>query len=522
MAYRPLRIRPRRRYELRRRDLGRWLAMAAAAGVVPSLGCDEPTKPHGKGAPETQRAAGKIHDVVIVGAGLSGLSAAHMMSKHDILVLEKEKEPGGRIRSDSWENLRFSLGAAYMGKPTREMKQWFRELGLKAIPVPPPGDAIAYQGKVHSGWSLPALVGDKKACRDFARVGKELMKLAEQGIDDAVYGDLEALAEFEQHDRLSVEAWLKKQRIHPLVQRLIDVENRGLFGVSNSDMSFLFDIPEMAFDLYDPDTEAYCDAPQVAAAGDDEESSLYTFPKGMSELVWAIEKRLGAKLQKGADVTRVAVGADKTVTVSYRQGGKARQAKAYAAVLATPAPVTAAIVKSGLSAKVMQALRSIRYTSYVTMALFLSERVWRGAWNLACLDTCFTTLNDAIRTQVPLDYQKKGILGVALPPKKAAEGAALIRQSDEQLLAMVLADAKRYFPGLEKKIRGKKVHRFKHAFPVFRPGYGRILWDLHHDASTRGPLFLAGDYMVYPTLGGAAVSAENAYERVEAFAETIP
>jgi hypothetical protein len=41
-----------------------------------------------------------IYDVVIIGGGMSGLTAAHLMKNHNILLLEKEKAPGGRILGD--------------------------------------------------------------------------------------------------------------------------------------------------------------------------------------------------------------------------------------------------------------------------------------------------------------------------------------------------------------------------------------------------------------------------------------
>ncbi len=507
-------------HQLKRRDVTRWLALLAAGGVVPGLACDEDKKSHGQSPKATRAGKNKIRDVVVVGGGLSGLAAAYLMKDHDVVVLEKEKQAGGRIRESKWEQFNIALGAAYTGKPEGDMKKFFDELGLKAMPVPPPDDAIAYGGKIYTGGHLLKLLKKQGACEDFARVGKKLMKLSERGIGDAVYDDLEALAKFEKYDRLSVADWMRKNKVHEFVQRYVDVENRGLFGASNSDISLLFDVPEMAWNIYEPDAEKACKAADQGGEEEDE-SSLYTFPKGMNEISEAIVKRLPNKVQTDATVTSVAVAADKTVTISYQQGGKNKQIRAYAAVLATPAPVTARIVKKGFSAKIAKALRAIQYTSYVTMAFHLNKRVWRGAWNLACLDTPFTTLNDAIRTQVPLNYTKKGVLGVALPPKKAAQGAALIKQSDQQLVDLVLKDVKRYFPSIEKHIVGRVVNRFKYAFPVFRPGYGRILWNLHDDPSVRGPLFLAGDYMVYPTLGGAAVSADNAYELVAKYAKKL-
>ena len=43
------------------------------------------------------------HEIIIIGAGLSGLSAAHFLSKSmpeiDILILEQDSRPGGAVRS---------------------------------------------------------------------------------------------------------------------------------------------------------------------------------------------------------------------------------------------------------------------------------------------------------------------------------------------------------------------------------------------------------------------------------------
>jgi protoporphyrinogen oxidase len=500
----------------RRRFIG--LALGAAAySALPGFNSLEAQK-------------GNIYDDVIIGGGMSGLTAAHLMKNHNILLLEKENVPGGRILGGEWQGFHYSMGASYTGEPDKEMRSFYKEIGVKTVPVPPPTDALAFKGKVFPGDYFENALGSQQEFRDYLKVSKELYKLSESGIEAATYAaDIDKLARYEKLDQYSIGQWLERQKIGPVVQRYIDVENRGLFGAGNRDISFLFDIPEMAYNLYEegvkpedfqlrpvPDFHTYRPAVSVSDA------DLYTFRKGMIEMVWAIQgvKKLRGKIKTGAEVIQVMVNRDKTVTIAYRQQGRERTVKAYSAVITTPAPVTAAVVKNGFSANVMEALRSVPYTTYVTMALFLSRRLFRNAWNIACLDTCFTTLNDAVRTQVSYDYQGKSILGVAMPPAHAQD-KSLLRMSDDALQERALKDIQRYFPNIRKLVLGRDIHRFKYAFPVFYPGYGEILWELHKDKSTKGPLFLAGDYMVYPTLGGAAASAWLAYEWVKKYAETV-
>jgi protoporphyrinogen oxidase len=470
-----------------------------------------------------------LRDVVVVGGGLSGLMAAYSMQDHDVLLLEKEPVAGGRICSGTWGGFHYSMGAAYTGTPDAEMREFFGELGIKPMPVPPPVDGLAYRGKIYPEDYFTAALGSRKALRDYIKMAEELMRLSEDGIEEAVYSSLDHLAEYEELDQYSMQQWLDRHKIDPTVQLYVDTENRGLFGVSNGDFSFLFDIPELAYNFYEeglsaddfhegpvPDFNTY--RPEV----DPDEVDTWTFPRGMMEMVRAMTERtpLRSKVVTGAEVTRVTVNQDKTVTVRYTHAGQGKEVRTHAAVLATPAPVTAKIVRNGFSPAVMEALRAVDYTTYVTMALFMSERLIRNAWNVACLDSCFTTLNDAIRTQVPVGYRGKAIMGVAMPPRRASD-RSLINASDNEILELALKDIERYFPGARQKVLGKDVKRFHHAFPVFRPGYGEILWALNKDASTRGPLFLAGDYVIYPTMGGAAVSGEQAFERVSAYADTL-
>jgi protoporphyrinogen oxidase len=509
--------RRRRSRKLGRRDFLKLSAAGLGGAALCSLGGLTACSPEDDG----------VYDAVVVGGGVSGLTAAYWLQDYDVLVLEKEAAAGGRVLTREWEGFQYAMGAAYMGKPDLEMSLFFSELGIEAIPVPPPADALAYQGIVYPEDYFDSALGSIEAFRDYVRVSEELYEYADDGIEEATYeADLETLAEYEELDQISVKQWLDDEGVHPLVQRYIDVENRGLFGVSNSDMSLLFDVPEMSFNLYEEGLDEFDYDPrpvpdfQTFRPDAGEDSGVWTFANGMIEMVWALEEALEGRVQSGAEVSSVVVNGDDTVSVTYTRNGQVQTVRAYAVVLAAPAPVTASIVRGGFSSNVMEALRAVSYTTYVTMAVFLRERLFRNAWNVACLDAVFTTLNDAIRTQVEYDYQGGSILGVAMPPD-SADDRSLIALSDDALLERALHDIERYFPGVRDMVVGKDVHRFQYAFPVFRPGYGEILWELHADETTMGPLFLAGDYMVYPTLGGAAVSGWRAYELVTEYANSL-
>ena len=391
---------------MKRRD---FLARVAAAALTTTAGS----------ARRPARAADEPYDVVIVGGGIAGLAAAYLLAEGDILVLERGSVPGGRISSGTWQGFRYARGTEYIGKPDGAIAEWFDELGIRPVAIPPPTGAVAHGGEIYTGRDILGFLPSRRALDDYGRLADAFEDLNAVAIEDALFEGPAALRRFAALDRLSVAAWLAEKGFDPLVRKLIDVENRGLFGAANADLSLLFDVPEMAWNLHDPD-EA-------------DESGVYTFRGGMIEVPEAAARALGRRVVTGAEATAVEAGSDGLVRVRYRAGGRTRAATTRAVVLATPAPVTAALVKTGLSLAVKRTLASIDYAAYVTVNLFLTERVWSEAWSLASLDDPFVTLYDAIRTQVRPGYSDRGILGVYIAPARAAD-RSLLRMSDRRLV----------------------------------------------------------------------------------------
>lgn len=62
---------------------------------------------------------GKAKDIVIIGAGFAGISAAALLAKtgHEVTVLEKNDQPGGRARVWEHEGFRFDMGPSWYWMP---------------------------------------------------------------------------------------------------------------------------------------------------------------------------------------------------------------------------------------------------------------------------------------------------------------------------------------------------------------------------------------------------------------------
>lgn len=90
------------------------------------------------------------YDVVIVGAGLSGLSCAITLQKYKLsfVVLESKERPGGRIQTDFKDGFQLDHGFQVLqtGYPEAQKILDFEDLNLQRFPA---GVAVRYNGKFH-------------------------------------------------------------------------------------------------------------------------------------------------------------------------------------------------------------------------------------------------------------------------------------------------------------------------------------------------------------------------------------
>ncbi|XP_006795689.1 probable flavin-containing monoamine oxidase A [Neolamprologus brichardi] len=189
----------------------------------------------------------EIWDVIVVGAGLSGLSAAHWLKKRDasmkILILEGKDRVGGRTVTaklpgangvDCWD-----LGGQWVGSTQTHILKLIKELGLEVYPQFNMGRKVHHMGgptsKVRTyKTSIPAL--SPAVLMDFTQILWKINRLCAT----VCVQDPSKTPNAEELDSMTLHTYIEKHAWTAELKEEIGLCSRSVFGIEPSQMSFLF------------------------------------------------------------------------------------------------------------------------------------------------------------------------------------------------------------------------------------------------------------------------------------------
>uniref|UniRef100_A0A668A0I9 Amine oxidase n=1 Tax=Myripristis murdjan TaxID=586833 RepID=A0A668A0I9_9TELE len=189
----------------------------------------------------------EIWDVIIVGAGLSGLSAAYLLKKRNdklrILILEGKDRVGGRTMSKeipAWKGVdRWDFGGQWVGSTQTHIMELIKELGLEIYPQYNSGKKVHQIGgpdaKVRTyKTSIPTL--SPLVLMDFTQFLWKIDRLCATVCvqDPSRTPNALELDSMTLHSYIEQHVWTRE------LKEEMELSSRAVFGMEPAQMSFLF------------------------------------------------------------------------------------------------------------------------------------------------------------------------------------------------------------------------------------------------------------------------------------------
>lgn len=382
-------------------------------------------------------------DVVVVGGGISGLTAAHYLRGADLLVLEKETRLGGHARKGTWRDLTYSEGAAYLVDASGHVGDLLGDLSLDLRRIREPGDAY-YLAKRHvtDFWGegaerLPLSEAARRGFRAFMRDLSAMKELPTLPVEKASSAAL----------RLDTQSFgASVRRYGPEVHRYLDLYCRSALGGPVDGISAYWGLNFMSGE-FDP---------------------RYTMPGGLAAVAEALTRSVDpARVRTGAHVFRVEPVGDR-VHVSFLQGDEPVTVAARAAVVAMPKQIAKHVVV-GLPDKQRAAMAAMRYEPYVVANVLLTMRASRPAYDTWVAGEPFTDVIVADWVN-PDPGRRHSVLTAYCPLPQAERFRLLDDRWVHGLGRRVVQSLDRMYPGLASQVVEVRAYRRGHAMVQSAPG----------------------------------------------------
>lgn len=180
---------------------------------------------------------GAVTDVIVVGAGFAGLSAARELTGlgHDVLVLEGRDRVGGRSYTATVAGVPVDLGATFVGPTQDAVRDLAAELGCATVPTYSRGkNLIHWHGKVRSYRStIPKL--SLIELLDVSRIQWRFDRLSRL-IPVTDTWSAPAAARL---DQKSLEGWLRAVHASASTRNLMAIMSRVTWGCEPDEVSML-------------------------------------------------------------------------------------------------------------------------------------------------------------------------------------------------------------------------------------------------------------------------------------------
>lgn len=427
-------------------------------------------------------------ECVVVGGGISGLTAAYRLRDHSVLVLEGSERLGGRVRSQQRGDYWVNVGAMFVA-PEGPLAELAHLPGVKLNQLR--GEAMmniaGKQLRANSPFDMmvkaPISVSARSSLARFSlRLGRDFKKMSKKGPEGRAYTD--------QLDSRSA---------------------ADVFGISGGARDIVDALSRSwTSEELDRVSGAHATAYFYLTMGKGSHLDDLTFPTGGSEsVIHATAAALSPKVevQTSAQVRNVR-SENGIVRVEYESGGEAVTVTAKQVVVATQAFAALQFLE-GVPGEYVDALGAVKYGSFLCGGIFTNETT-RQPWD----DVSFITTPGRSFAAIfnPVSVLRRDEVrrpGGSLSFYAGGNSARdLMEATDEELINVWVPGVAEVLGCSTDLFESYVFQRWPKAMPYWSPGSrasARIL-----RKSPTETVHLAGDYLGYPGMPTGALSGYNA------------
>lgn len=421
--------------------------------------------------------------IVIVGAGIAGLTAAYYLNQagYHPVVFEESNRVGGRMTSDVIEGYAIDRGAQFLMDSYPILNSLIRMNGLSSIYVHTSQlSGTVREGKIRKTLRsnpISLLQAGTLSFSSWIRfMSRSLLLMVRT--NSRPMNDYTAWADFDDQD---TQTWSSSYFGDEATDYIVEPTFDGLFFQSLNEVSRAFSISIIS-------TFFYRKVKNLTALS----GGIATLPDCLAS---QFEVRLNTPVTHlTVSPKGVQVDAGETKIIADR------------VILATPA--TAAKIIYETENPVEQELLSTPYSSSIVIAFAVRDKFQIERDLIQIYGIMIPQKERKVISSIALDAYKNKLhpprthLFVAFLCGKA--GAKMINWEDGDILATVLQEMEIYLPRISDNIQFTRIYRWKDAMPMSPIGRAKNVTKYRKSVGPSTRVFLAGDYMGMAFAEGAA------------------
>ncbi len=431
------------------------------------------------------------HSVIVVGAGIAGLTAAWHLRRAGwaVTVIEASDQPGGRVGARETRGIRYNTGARLLYAFSKDFNRLLDDIGLTSQLVPVRHLAAECRSP-DAAWTVELMPGPRALKTPGMTMGDRLRFLA-YGVRMLVARlttDPDDATSAPSADGETLAAHVTRHLGPRVLERMVNPVFRGTRSWDAADTSAAFFATTM---------------PHMIGR-----STVHVLKGGMNSLSAALSRDLTLLLNTRA--LRIDVPASGPCRIEVERNGRGETLKADRMVCAVEGVHVNALVPD-LPPEDRAFMDQVRYNPLGMVHVRLNRQVSPRMNFFA--DRAGGDI--ATYQQIPRDAQQGSHpqLYAQLTPEacRRAQDQGLTGRLDE----IVAEDLRRLFPTLEADREDHHNQWVARMLPEFTPGYAaQIRRFRDRQAAGRGRLQFCGDYLAQALVTGASASGNAAAMRL--------